>query len=138
MQLFKSQSGWYSILIPDDWSTEEEEEIVSFFKTIKGVGTLQISSYMLPERSVIDIEKELINFIADYDKIIEIERLKENIKVSLDSVNVDYFDNGNRYFSFWLLHKYNKLLFVTYNSLAEDYKTEAEEILRIIDSIKIE
>ena len=132
--IYKSQSDYYQLVRPKSWEIEEDENTISIYDAINGVGAINITSYLIPKDYQFDVKKELIEFVdredipqnsikttfADHKKIASLELAIED-----------------QYWRYYVLFCNHKALFITYNCRAVDKNKELDEVSQIVESILV-
>jgi hypothetical protein len=124
------ESTWWSIKISPGWFDQMDPECVTFCRQ-DGVGAFQISAAKNDNRAVLD--EDLHEFSAD--------QFPEGLSPQLvrcgefTGLSVEYVTDGNFWLKRWLRNG-RLLLFVTYNSNAEDHAAEIDDVVRMLDTLK--
>ena len=132
--IYKSPSDYYQLVHPGNWKIEENENTITIYDTLNGIGAINITSYMIPIDYEFFVEKELVEFV-DNDEIIH-----NNIKVTqVDQTNIAFleFVIDNRYWQYYTLFCNHKALFITYNCNVVEKNKELSLVKQIINSILI-
>lgn len=137
MKLIKSPAGYYHFEIPNNWSYEVEDNLISVWDEEGGVGALQISSFLISKDYSMNLKMELAEFIQ--------ERTSKELDFILD--NISYFEKTNTvsmqlikegdFWKYQMMFQKDILLFITYNCTEENMHTEEEIVGDIIGSIVI-
>jgi hypothetical protein len=126
----------YQLCIPSDWSYSEENNLVSFYDNEIGVGSLQISSYLVPsDYNLLNLPFELAEIIFERTEVDKNDIL----------VNIEVWKNlaqyhiviKDRYWEYYMFYQNEKLLFITYNCAENDKLLEKDVRHKIVQSIKI-
>ena len=135
MKRYVSPSQFYQLDIPIEWSYSEEDNLVSFYNDEDGVGTLQISSYLIDNNYEVDISLELAEFVAESQNI-DKKKVLSSIKKRDNLVFYININNG-AYWEYNMLLENGKLLFITYNCQEKNQFIEKNVRQRIVESIMI-
>ena len=130
-------TGLYNIRLPENWVVEEEGSLISVYEPVTGVGRLQISSYSIPPEQKLDLVEELAKYLIYRVKIRSKSDLISKIKKEANSAFFELFTEENHYSSYWMFFKNYKLIFITYNCVAEDFGKEKEIIDQILNSLEV-
>jgi Domain of unknown function (DUF3805) len=128
-----SKNKWYSIEYPVDWSIDDDDDCVSFYKEPDGVGALQVSAYETntfenAKASIIEHLNE--QEITNHTDILEFQ-------VDGNSFASSTFTQGNDFQQLWIITKGTKLILVTYICESDDMNIEKDERMSIIETIRI-
>ncbi len=137
MKQYQATSGWYNLHLPEKWEVENEGSLISVFDPVSGVGTLQISALSVPLDRELDLVQELARYLLYRVKIKSKSDLISKIKSEANCAFCELFTERNRYSSYWMFYKNNKLIFVTYNCPGEDFAKEREIVEQILNSLEI-
>ena len=128
MKKFKSK--YWQVNLPDDWSSESDEESVILFRE-NGVGELQISTTELEEEGtdelLYSLAAEHLEAGADYDDV-EFSAFK--------GITLDYEVDGE-YCCEWYLMSGNLLVYATYACDANEEDKEEDVAELIMESLQI-
>src|SRR5688500_3045312 len=126
----KFKSTWWSIELAPDWVAEKEADCTSIWRE-DGVGALQISAYKY--ESGLKPEDDLNDFMSGEvpdDAILKSIRCGQFV-----GVGVDYVADGKFWRKRWV-HEGPLLIFVTYNSDADDRAVELEAVKEMLATLK--
>jgi hypothetical protein len=130
MQLYNYKSTSLNFIIPDDWQIEEENNFLSIYDPINGVGALQFSVFWPPDAALVTLESELIEFITDSYKKAFFATVQD------DRAYTDYLVHENgAYWKYWLIRKDDMIIFGTYNCSKENAGKEDKIVDEIINLI---
>ncbi len=128
MKEYKYLDTEFRFVYPDNWVVEEENNILSVFDPIKGVGAIQFSYYHVNDPSKVVLSDELDDYLkGKYDVY--------NIYKFDNYVCSDYINSGEEIWKYWVFMKGNTIAFITYNCLSTDGQKEEKEVESIINSI---
>lgn len=123
------QTPLWSLRYPDDWETEEDEELISLFDP-KGDGEIVISTQTFDEALV----PEDLMGIAEEDLQAGAEP-DETTAGDFEGIHFDYETEGE-YWVEWYLAKENVLIFTTYNCNTEDEGKEIATVEVVLSTLK--
>ena|SRR5579863_2047561 len=132
--IYKSPSDCYQLIHPKSWEIEENENTISIYDAIKGVGAINITSYLIPQDYQFYVEKELIEFVDKEDipqngiKVILVDKKK----IAFLELEVE-----DRFWCYYVLFCNHKALFITYNCKAVDKNKELDEVSQIVKTILV-
>ncbi len=126
MKTFKYNDSDFSLLLPDNWILEREENLLSIYDPENGVGALQLSIYYIEESRKVSLKDELIEFLAARHQSFDVN---EQVGYAFCHVNED-----GVYWKYWLIQKANIIAFATYNCAMIESNKETELIESIIQS----
>lgn len=112
---------------PDEWSLEKDENVLSLYDPIDGVGAIQFSMYKVPNDKNLGLKQELDEYLTD-NGYVNFEIKKGN------SFVYTHVSQENKYWQYWMFIKDDYLIFVSYNCQIDDSSKEIEEINNIVDS----
>jgi len=124
------ESVWWSMEVASGWLADGSAECITFCRE-DGTGALQISAYK--HESGIVPEDDVRDFIRDEspdEAILQQVSCGEFIGSGLE-----YVDDGKFWLKRWL-RSGPVLLYVTYNSNAEDCSLETDDVNRMITTLK--
>jgi hypothetical protein len=128
MKIYKYQGVDLGFSYPDNWVIEKEENIVSIYDPLYGIGALQFSFYLVANPQTIFKKDELEDYIRDRHDSFE-------VTVNGNCAFSTYLDDKKgRYWKYWLFLKNKTLLFAFYNCQKEDVGKEEKIIDEIIAS----
>jgi len=127
MEFYYSKALNFTIDFPDDWTAEENGNILSVHDPVNGYGALQFSSYEVDNPESINLKEELDNYLSDRHKYFEVQDFSRYAFCKCD-------DEKGSQWQYWIFIKGNILLFASYNSLKEDAGKEDSLIKAVIDS----
>ena len=134
MSLYVSPSGWYKLQYPAVWEHDDENDMVAFYEPKHGVGTVQISAYSVEKSENASPRTLLLEYLGQHN----IEVVDENIalKTQCDKIiaQCEYISD-RRYWAIWVIRKFKKMLFVTYNCNEEEKDIERSDVERLVNSI---
>jgi hypothetical protein len=121
---------WWSIEVADGWLSEQENECATFWRE-DGVGALQISAHSNDSGSIPPEELE------DFTKgeFPDDSELKTTRCGRFVGVGIDYVADGNFWRKRWV-HEGPLLLFVTYNSDANNRGVEMDAVNEMLATLK--
>lgn len=136
MRVYNLISGIYSIAIPDGYLIEEDENTIGIYNEEDGVGTINITAYVIPASYDFVIEDELLDFVLSNKGVTKSTAffIKE---MESDYRGCEFVTADDRYWRYWLLYRNHKAVFCTYNCSVEDCSVEIDIIQSIIESIKV-
>lgn len=135
MKKIISRAGYYELSIPDTWTYEQEDNLISIFQEIDGAGALQISSFAVSEAYPMDLRQELAEYIADrLSRRIEDVEKDIIIEGSLAFIRVVQPD---AYWEYRMIFEKQVLLLITYNCSYDDAAVEEPQLGLILRSIRI-
>ena len=124
------KSTWWSIQLANGWHSEQDDLCATFWRD-NGVGALQISA-----RSH-DIGKVPEDDLHDFTKgQFHDEAILESVRCGeFEGVGVDYVAGGKFWSKRWV-YKGPLLLYVTYNSNAQDQSVESEAVDQMLATLR--
>lgn len=129
MKTYSSKEANLSFVYPDNWTVEQERNLISVFDNEHGVGALQFSFYPVRTTENIGLEYELEEYIIKRHGSAEV--IRNNDFVFSNSIK----DARNKYWRYWLFLRVNFLILVSYNCQKDDAGKEDEVVNQIITSI---
>lgn len=117
---------------PDSWTLEEDSDCTTLYKSLGGVGAIQISAYEtdVPQSA----EASLREYFVDEGIVITaIDQYQKDEQVLACSA----FESNGSYTRVCFLCKGARLLFLTYNCDAASKVSEMEDVDEIIHSMTI-
>jgi hypothetical protein len=118
-----------SFAYPDNWTIEQDKNLISIYDPLHGVGVLQFSIYYVPNSQDISLKDELEDYVSD--------RHQNEFAVTIKDqyAYTDYLlDEELRYWKYWLFIKDNMLVFGSYNCKRNDYGKEEKIIDEIVNA----
>lgn len=110
---------------PNDWIVDQENNLVSVYNPVEGVGALQFSSYQIPEAKTPSITEALSDYVHD-------RHIKYKILENKNYAYTNYLEGDDAaYWKYFLFLIQKTLIFVTYSC---EEKNIGEED-KIIESI---
>jgi hypothetical protein len=124
------ESAWWSVEVPPGWSAHEERECISFFRD-DGVGAFQVSAHKhdsgrVPEDDLLDFTK------GEFPDNLTLQSVTCGEFVGL---GIEYVTDGKFWLQRWL-HNGPLLLYVTYNSDAQDSPLEMDDVNQMLATLK--
>ena len=124
------ESIWWSMEVAFGCLADENPECVTFCRE-DGVGALQISAYK-HESGIVPVD-DVRDFIRDE---LPDEAVLQRVSCGeFIGSRIEYVEDGNFWLKRWL-HSGPLLLYVTYNSNAEDRLLEIDDVNRMITTLK--
>ena len=127
MTTYHSNALNFSIAFPDNWTHEEDGNVLSVYDSNQGVGALQFSSYEVDDIASVDLKAELEDYVSDRHE-----------KFSIQEVSGYAFckseDEKGNIWKYWIFKRGSTLVFASYNCLKEDVGKEDAKIEAIIKS----
>lgn len=127
MKSFYFDNG-IKVMIPDSWEEEKEDNLVSLYDPVEGVGALQFSFYKASNPDSIDLSKELEGYLEDKHDGVDIKQLANYAYCSV-------VDEDGVYWQYWLFLKLGDVVFASYNCDEAVKKQESGLIDDIIKSV---
>lgn len=135
MKKIISKAGYYELMIPDEWTYEQEGNIISVFRENDNAGALQISSFAVSKDYQMDLREELAEYMAE--KITKrIEDVEKDIIVN-GSVAFIRIIEGEAYREYRMMFEKQVLLLITWNGKFADAGKEQQQFSAIANSIRI-
>lgn len=128
MKKFNYSNTGFGFAFPDEWHIDKDENVISLYDPIKGVGTLQFSIYRINEPKNINLKEELEDSLRGHHE-------KYSVSVFNNYVTTDYLSDGKRIWKYWLFLNGRFLIFGTYNCNYYDQGKENKVIREIINTI---
>lgn len=129
---------WFSILLPDDWTYEENEYTISIYNTKNPKGAIQISLYDRTDpgipRSKL-VKDELERFLNQFDVRFDVNTKKVIDAPNFTLANASGICDGD-FIKVWTIVNDKKFLLITYNSPKKT--RELSTVDNIIYSISFE
>ena len=136
MNIYQSKSNKYQLEIPTGWNVKENNNIASLFNPLLGNGSMEISSYQVPDEYFVDCKKELAEFVKNTLEAITEGEIIGEITQSSRFYLFETEAQGT-FWRFWLFFKKPNIIFATYNCQLTDKGVEAESVDKIINSISL-
>ena len=136
MNEYKPKSNIFSVKVPDNYLIEEDGATLSITEDGNGVGSVNLSAYVIPDTYNFYIGIELSDFMSSNKNA----NNAENLLAQLSADNYEEKEvviEGQYYWKYWVLFKSNKAVFGTYNCNFSDRFVEKDIVRGIIDSIVI-
>ena len=127
--------GW-NIELPEDYSFEHENNVLSVYNMNAGVGVICFSAYQLPDEYLFSANRELTEFILSIDDTVDINTLNIN-QSKLGYSSAELVRNGNTYWKVWVYNNQKEVLFISYNCQSSDVNIEKHQIDDIINEITL-
>jgi len=150
MQTYTSPHSWYSLEYPRMWEMEIVENIPAFFDPIWGSGALQVFSVQLGDVEEIpaeiealpflrgeSLEKKMALFLEAQHAPVSEEDIVLHHKNSVAFIALEY-SMEDRFYVVCMFQKKSKFLLALYNCKDRPADEEADNVGRIISSIKID
>src|ERR1700735_5416246 len=128
MKTYNSKAANLSFVYPDDWTVEQEKNLISVIDNEHGVGALQFSFYQVRTLENLRLEDELEEYVIKRHGSAEVIKNKDFVFAN----HVE--DTRNKYWKYWLFLKVNVLVFVSYNCQKNDIGKEDEIVNEIVTS----
>jgi hypothetical protein len=135
MKKIISSAGYYELSIPETWTYEQHDNLLSIFPEKDGAGALEISSFAVSETYAMDLRQELAEYIA------------EKLSRRIEDVEKDIITEGalafirvvqpDAYWEYRMMFEKQVLLLITYNCSFEDAAAEEPQLGMIMRSISI-
>ncbi|RZL62950.1 MAG: hypothetical protein EOO93_08220 [Pedobacter sp.] len=119
MKSFYFDNG-FEIITPVGWEEEKDNNLVSLYNAVDGIGALQFSFYQVDNSDSIDLCINLKRFLSDKHNPINVEMM-DNYAYS------NAVDDGGIYWRYWLFLKSPYLAFASYN--CDDIHKDKEMIV---------
>jgi hypothetical protein len=129
MKVYENPDVDLSFQYPDNWTIEQEQNVVSLLDPENGLGALQFSVYQIPGSQIISVKTELEDYLKDRHSHFEVS--------TTDSYALsDYLnDKKGNCWKYWMFLKNHTLVFATYNCLKNVIGKESKYIDQIIGSL---
>ena len=135
MKKIISKAGYYELMIPDEWTFEQEGNIISIFRENDSAEALQISSFAVSKDYQMDLRQELAEYMAE--KITKrIEDVEKDIIVN-GSVAFIRLIEAETYREYRMMFEKNVLLLITWNGNYRDAAADQHQLSAITNSIRI-
>jgi hypothetical protein len=130
MKFFKLDNSELSFEYPNNWTTLKEDNIISVYDSVNGLGALQLSVYYKKEVRPTNLSEELEEYLTKRHEDFEIV-LKEKLAYC------NCLDEENKLWRYWLFQKANNIIFASYNCYLEDGGKEDIIVDEIIKSASL-
>lgn len=130
--------NFIQITIPDNWTVEENNDLLSFYSTPNGVGALQMS-FINVTKDNIDVDKELVSITENRIRESGLEGKDINTnyyRLNSFAISEMEYTIDDNYWRNWFFIKDKKMIFITYNCLKTNHEVEFNDVQKIISSIK--
>ena len=135
MKKIISKAGYYELMIPDEWTYEQEGNIISIFRENDNADALQISSFAVSKDYQMDLRQELSEYMAE--KITKrIEDVEKDIIVN-GSVAFIRIIEAESFREYRMMFEKQVLLLITWNGKFDDAVNEQHQFSAITHSIQI-
>lgn len=124
---YSNKNKGLELIYPENWEAELNDNVLSVYDSLNGVGVLQFSTYHVSDSKRINLSNELSDFLRDKHEPIE-------INVDNNYAFASYKDNEGRCWKYWLFLKKDILIFASYNCEKDDVGKEDKEIDQILRS----
>lgn len=133
---YTSHSNFYSLVLNDNWTIEEYENIITIYDPTDGFGAINISSYQIPENYFFKAQDELADFISGDINICNTEEI---IVTNVNDLNIASFEQivEKRYWLYYVFYRKHKAVFITYNCDSNHKTYEKTSVHSIIKSLQI-
>ncbi|TGJ98861.1 hypothetical protein EHQ53_11310 [Leptospira langatensis] len=135
-RLYRSPSGWYTMVIPGHWQNIVIEGIPAFFEE-NGAGAMQVYAFENKD-GVFDPEKELERYLATHK--IEYESDKAVVFNNSEGAKIlacEFLKEDGRHWMVYLVSAKKRMVLVTYNGDEDPTDELAEQLTTIVSSIRI-
>lgn len=129
---FASRTGWFSFLYPSDWKVEESEFVAVY--NPEGVSALHISAYEAPYR--VDPGVELLQHLSQDNRFTRLENIRTSAQGNKTVASSETLAEQSLQKVWFVAHE-SYLVIATYNSNAEDWEVEIDEVEGVVQSIEI-
>jgi len=129
MRSFYFDNGVKAI-IPYSWLDEKNDNLVSFYDPVDGVGALQFSFYKAIDADFADLGMVLYGYLRDKHDRVDIKQFPEYAACSI-------LDEDGVYWRYWLFLKRGDLIFVSYNCGEAAKNGDYDIVNNIIKSITL-
>jgi hypothetical protein len=130
MRVHNSKGLNFSISYPDDWSVEEDGNVLSVYDPVNGNGALQFSSYEVNGIDPINLKEALGDYLSDRHEDFKVQELDGYSFCKCDD------QKGNQW-EYWAFARGVTLIFSSYNCSKEDVGKEDDKINSIVKSVLI-
>jgi hypothetical protein len=124
------ESNWWTLTLPPNWEWEEDEDCVGFF-TADSAGALQVSAYLKDDDVV--TQEDLEDFIPEEIQAIVLDT---PVKIGHFSGYTAKYVEEDTYWRQWWLMAGPLMVYLTYNSEAEDHGMEDATIDEIVSTLQ--
>ncbi|TGK07865.1 hypothetical protein EHO59_07155 [Leptospira semungkisensis] len=135
-KLYRSPSGWYTMVIPGHWQNIVIEGIPAFFEE-NGSGAMQVYAFENKD-GVFDPEKELERYLGTHG--IEYESDKAVVFNNNEGAKIiacEFLKEDGRHWMVYLVSAQKRMVLVTYNGDEEPTDELAEQLTTVVSSIRI-
>ncbi|QEC45471.1 hypothetical protein [Pseudobacter ginsenosidimutans] len=135
MKKIISKAGYYELMIPDEWTFEQEGNIISVFRENDASEALQISSFAVSKDYEMDLRQELAEYMTE--KITKrIEDVEKDIVVNGSVAFIRLID-AEAYREYRMMFEKSVLLLITWNGNYQDAAADQHQLSAITNSIRI-
>lgn len=127
MKIYSSSDSNFSFIFPDDWTYQEDADVLSVYDSTNGVGALQFSSYYVNDIATIDLKVELEDYVSGRHQTFSVQRFDKYAFCQGE-------DKKGKGWKYWVFARGNTVIFASYNCLTEDVGKEDQEINAIVKS----
>ncbi|WP_127133168.1 hypothetical protein [Pseudoflavitalea rhizosphaerae] len=135
MKKIISKAGYYELMIPDEWTFEQERNVISIFRENDAAEVLQISSFAVSKDYKMDLRQELADYMAE-----KITKQNEDIEKDIivnGSVAFIRLIEAEAYREYRMMFEKNVLLLITWNGNYQEAAAVQHQLSAITNSILI-
>ncbi|TGK15654.1 hypothetical protein EHO61_14985 [Leptospira fluminis] len=135
-RIYRSPSGWYTMVIPAHWQHIVIEGIPAFFEE-DGPGAMQVYAFENKEGSF-DGEEEMERYLVTHGIVYESDKAaffenNEGGKI----IACEFLKEDGRHWMVYLVASRKKMILVTYNGDEAPSEELAEDLTAVVSSIRI-
>ncbi|MGJ4786632.1 hypothetical protein EHQ52_11690 [Leptospira koniambonensis] len=136
-RLYRSPSGWYSMVIPGHWQNIVIEGIPAFFEE-NGGGAMQVYAFENKEGGF-DPEEEIERYLATHkiEFVRDMAAFFENNEGS-KIIACEFLKEDGRHWMVYLVSAKKRMILITYNGDEEPTEELAEQLTTVVSSIRIQ
>ncbi|TGL61473.1 hypothetical protein [Leptospira sarikeiensis] len=136
-RLYRSPSGWYSMVIPGHWQNIVIEGIPAFFEE-NGAGAMQVYAFENKE-GTFDPEQEMERYLTTHK--IEYESDKAAFFENNEGTKIiacEFLKEDGRHWMVYSISAKKRMILITYNGDEAPTEELAEQITTVVSSIRIQ
>lgn len=132
--IFLSQNRTFKVHLAEGYSAEYSDDDIQICNQVLGVGTITISTYIIPKEYDFRVEVELKDFASSFAPTPDEVRVEN--RINNKSAEADFVTNET-YWIIWCKFRSPIALFASYNCSVLDSKLELDCIKKMVNSIEI-
>ncbi|EPG64402.1 hypothetical protein ACE5IS_02500 [Leptospira wolffii] len=135
-KIYKSPSGWYTMVVPGHWQHMVIEGIPAFFEE-NGAGAMQVYAFENKD-GTFDAEKELERYLGTHGIPYESDKaafFDNNLGARI--IACEFLKEDGRHWMVYLISAKKRMVLVTYNGDESPTDELAEQLTTMVSSIRI-